>query len=387
MNRIEILNKDLAHNALNTSVLSFFWVIIIGLSLSACEKPKDKMVPIPPVVEVTKVIKKDVPIAQEWIGTLDGMVNAKINAQVSGYLIKQNYKEGDLVKKGQLLYEIDPRSFQANLDQAKSNLAGQQAVLKTAMLDLERIKRLLPAKAVSVRDRDMAVGREANARASVMAAEAAAESAKLSLNFTKILSPITGIAGISKVQLGDLIGPNSGNNILTSVSQIEPIRAYLGISEQQYLEFTRENTNRNERAEAIPIELILVDGSLYPYKGTFYFADRQVDVKTGTIQIAVLFPNPNNFLRPGQFARIRAVLKTEKNALIVPQHAVSQLQTKYQVAVVNDDNSVTIRLVTPGNRIGSDWIIKDGLKPDERVIVEGLQKIRPGMKVETKAVD
>jgi membrane fusion protein (multidrug efflux system) len=366
------------------SNLSF--VIILALFIIGCEKPKDPVAANPPTVEVAEVLQQDVPIQQEWVGTLDGMVNAKINAQVAGYLIKQNYKEGELVKKGQLMYEIDPRTFKANLDQAKSNLARQQAVLKTALLDLERINRLLPEKAVSVRDRDNAVGREASARAEVMAAGAAVESAQLALGFTKITSPIEGIAGISKAQLGDLVGPGSASNLLTSVSQIEPIRAYLGLSEQQYMQFSREKVGRDQQGQSIPLQLILVDGTIYPQGGTFYFADRQVDVKTGTIQVAVLFPNPDKLLRPGQFARIRAVIRNETGALLVPQQAVTQLQTKYQIAVVNADNTVDIRIVTPGERIGSLWIIKEGLKPGDRVIVEGLQKVRPGMKVEPKAV-
>jgi membrane fusion protein (multidrug efflux system) len=363
-----------------------FFPIILALFISGCEKPKETAAASPPVVEVAEVLQQDVPVQQEWVGTLDGMVNAQINAQVAGYLIKQNYKEGELVKKGQLMYEIDPRTFQANLDQAKGNLARQQAVLKTALLDLERINRLLPEKAVSVRDRDNAVGREASARAEVMAAGAAVESAQLALGFTKITSPIEGIAGISKAQLGDLVGPGSASNVLTSVSQIEPIRAYLGLSEQQYMQFAREKAGRDQQHHPIPLELILVDGTIYPQGGTFYFADRQVDVKTGTIKVAVLFPNPDKLLRPGQFARIRAVIKTEIGALLVPQQAVTQLQTKYQIAVVNADNTVDIRIVTPGERIGSLWIIKEGLKPGDRVIVEGLQKVRPGMKVEPKAV-
>jgi membrane fusion protein (multidrug efflux system) len=364
--------------------LILFFAVIVALFISGCEKPKEQVAAKPPTVEVTEVIQKDVPVQQEWVGTLDGMVNAQINAQVVGYLVKQNYKEGELVKKGQLLYEIDPRTFQANLDQAKGNLARQQAVLKTALLDLERIKRLLPEKAVSVRDRDNAVGREASARAEVLTAEAAVESAQLSLGFTKITSPIDGIAGISKAQLGDLVGPGSTTSLLTSVSQIEPIRAYLGLSEQQYMQFAREKAGRNEQREPIPLELILVDGTTYPHGGKFYFADRQVDVKTGTIQVAVLFPNPDRLLRPGQFARIRAVIRTETGALLVPQQAVTQLQTKYQVALVNSDNSVDIRIVNPGERIGSLWIINEGLKPGDRVIVEGLQKVRQGMKVEPK---
>ena len=357
---------------------------VFAFFTSGCEKPKEQVAVSPPTVEVTEVIQKDVPVQQEWVGTLDGMVNAQINAQVTGYLIKRNYKEGELVKKGQLMYEIDPRTFQANLDQEKSNLARQQAVLKTALLDLARIKRLLPEKAVSVRDRDNAVGREATARAEVLAAEAAVEKAQLDLGFTKITSPIEGIAGISKAQLGDLVGPASTTNLLTSVSQIEPIRAYLGLSDQQYLQFAREKENRTERREPIPLQLILADGTTYPHGGKFYFANRQVDASTGTIQVAVLFPNPGKLLRPGQFARIRAVIKTIPNALLVPQQAVTQLQTKYQVAVVNADNTVNIRIVNPGERIGSLWVINEGLKPGDRVIVEGLQKVRNGMKVDPK---
>jgi len=346
----------------------------LALFISGCEKPKEQVVASPSTVEVTGVIQKDVPVQQEWVGTLDGMVNAQINAQVAGYLIKQNYKEGEQVKKGQLMYEIDPRTFKANLDEAKGNLARQQAVLKTALLDLVRIQRLLPEKAVSVRDRDNAVGREAAARAEVLSAEAAVENAQLALGFTKITSPIDGVAGISKAQLGDLVGPGSPTNLLTSVSQIDPIRAYLGLSEQQYLQFAREKESRAERREPIPHELILSDNTTYPHGGKFYFANRQVDVSTGTIQVAVLFPNSDKLLRPGQFARIRAVIKTVPNALLVPQSAVTQLQAKYQVAVVNADNTVDIRIVKAGERIGSLWAINEGLQPGDRVIVEGLQK-------------
>jgi membrane fusion protein, multidrug efflux system len=361
-----------------------FFAVICALFISGCEKPKEPAAATPPTVEVTEVIQKDVPIQQEWVGTLDGMVNAQINAQVTGYLIKQNYKEGELVKKGQLMYEIDPRTFKATLDQAKSNLARQQAVQKTAQLDMARIKRLLPENAVSVRDRDNAVGREAAAQAEVLAAEAAVEKAQLDLGFTKITSPIEGVAGISNAQLGDLVGPGSANNVLTSVSQIQPIRAYLGLSEQQYLQFARENENRIEKREPIPLQLILSDGTIYPYGGKFYFANRQVDIKTGTIQVAVLFPNPDNLLRPGQFALIRAIIKMEIGALLVPQQAVAQLQSKYQIAVVNSDNSVDIRMINPGEKIGSLWVINEGLKPGDRVIVEGLQKVRNGMKVDPK---
>ncbi len=364
--------------------LILFSGFILALFISGCEKPKEQIAASPPTVQVIEVIQKDVPVQQEWVGTLDGMVNAQINAQVAGYLIKQHYKEGEQVKKGQLMYEIDPRTFKASLDEAKGNLARQQAVLKTDLLNLARINRLLPEKAVSVRDRDNAVGREATARADVLAAEAAVETAQLALGFTKITSPIDGVAGISKAQLGDLVGPGTPNNELTSVSQIEPIRAYLGLSEQQYLQFAREKENRGGQSESIPLELILSDNTTYPHGGKFYFADRQVDASTGTIKVAVLFPNPAKLLRPGQYARIRAVIKTIPDALLVPQQAVTQLQTKYQIAVVNADNTVDIRIVNPGERIDSLWVINEGLRPGDRVIVEGLQKVRQGMKVDPK---
>ncbi len=352
-----------------------------ALLVSACNKTEQAPSPPPPTVEVAEVVQKDVPIYQEWVGTLDGMVNAQILAQVSGYLIKQNYREGEPVKKGQLLYEIDPRVFQAALDQAKGNLARQEAVLKTARLDMERVQRLLPEKAVSVRDRDNAVGREASAQAEVLAAKAAVEKAQLDLGFTKITSPIDGITGISKAQLGNLVGPGSSNEVLTTVSQVDPIKAYVPLSEQQYLQFAREKQENGERREGPPLELILADGSTYSHPGKFFFANRQIDVQTGTIQIATLFPNPGNILRPGQYARVRAIVKQRPGALLVPQRAVGEMQGRRLVAVVNSDNTVEIRPVKVSETIGTLWVIEEGLKPGERVIAEGIQKARPGSKV------
>lgn len=359
-------------------------VTLFALFLSGCEEAKEQPAPSPPTVEVAEVAQQDVPIRKEWVGTLDGMVNAQILAQVTGYLIKQNYREGEWIKQGQLLYEIDPRPFQAALNEAKANLARQEAVVKTARLDMERIQRLLPEKAVSVRDRDNAVGREAAARAEVLAAKAAVEKAQLELGFTKITSPIDGIAGLSKAQLGNLVGPGSANAILTTVSQVDPIKAYLPLSEQEYLQFARNAETGGEKRETRPLELILADGSTYPRSGQFYFADRQVDVKTGTIQVATLFPNPGNILRPGQYARIRAVVKTKAGALLVPQRAVTELQGNYQVAVVSGDNTVNIRAVKVGDRIGSLWLIEEGLNPGDRVVAEGVQKVRNGMTVTPK---
>jgi membrane fusion protein (multidrug efflux system) len=335
-------------------------------------------------VEVTEVLQRDVPIHQEWVGTLDGMVNAQILAQVTGYLTKQHYQEGQPVKKGQLLYEIDPRVFQAALDQAQGNLARQEAVLKTTRLDMNRVQRLLPEKAVSVRDRDNAVGREAAAEAEVLAYKATVENAKLELGFTRITSPIDGIAGISKAQIGNLVGPGSANAVLTTVSQVDPIKAYIPLSEQQYLQFAREKQNGGQPREGPPLELILAEGSTYPHPGKFFFADRQVDVKTGTIQVAILFPNPGNLLRPGQYAKVRAVVKNKPAALLVPQRAVTEMQGRRLVAVVKSDNTVEIRPVKAAETIDTFWVIDEGLKPGERVIVEGIQKARPGAKVEPK---
>jgi membrane fusion protein (multidrug efflux system) len=355
--------------------------LLLGLGLAllgGCEKPPAPPPPPPPAVEVVQVEQRDVPIHQEWVGTLDGMVNAQILAQVTGYLVKQNYLEGQLVKRGQSLYDIDPRPFQAALEQAKGNLARQQALLTTARLDMQRIQRLLPEKAVSVRDRDNAVGREAQAQAEVIAAKAAVDSAQLSLGFTKITSPIDGIAGLSKAQLGNLVGPGSANAVLTTVSQVNPIKAFLPLSEQQYMYFARGGKNPRDKP---PLELILADGSVYPEGGTFFFADRQVDVKTGTIQVATLFPNPNNLLRPGQFARIRATVRTRAGALLVPQRAVSEMQGRRLVAVVKPDNTVEVRPVKPAETIGTQWVIEEGLQPGERVVAEGIMKVRPGSKV------
>jgi membrane fusion protein (multidrug efflux system) len=361
--------------------------ILLGLSLAllgGCEKPKTAPPAPPPVVEVVQVEQRDVPIQQEWVGTLDGMVNAQILAQVTGYLIKQNYQEGKPVKKGQLLYEIDPRTFQAALDQAKANLARQEAMLTTARLDTARIQRLLPEKAVSVRDRDNAVGRQTQAEAEVLAAKAAVETAQLSLGFTKITAPIDGIAGISQTQLGNLVGPGSANAVLTTVSQVDPIKAFIPLSEQQYMRFARAEPNGPNPDAHPPLQLILADGSTYPEGGKLFFADRQVDVKTGTIKVATLFPNPNNLLRPGQFARVRATTKTKVGALLVPQRAVGEIQGRKLVAVVKEDNTVEARPVKPAETIGSMFVIDEGLKPGERVIAEGIQKARPGSKVDPK---
>ena len=375
-------NRRTTSNYIGSSLLITF---IFGFLVTGCQKSQEQVAATPITVKTSKVIQQDVPIQQEWVGTLDGMINAQINAQVTGYLIKQNYKEGDLVKKNQLLYEIDPRTFEATLAQARANLAQQQAVLTTNLLAMNRIKRLLPENAVSVLDRDNAVGAVASAQAQVLAAQAAVETAKLNLGFTKVTSPISGIAGLSNAQLGDLVGPGSTSNELTQVSQVQPIRAYIGLNERQYLHLTeREQQQGTTQPEPVPLQLKLANNSIYPHNGTFFFANRQVDVNTGTIKVAVLFSNPDNVLRPGMYARIQATTDVKHDALVVPQQAIIKMQTATQLAIVNTDKTISIRTVTPGETIGSMIIIEDGVKTNDEVVVEGLQKIRDGMKVNSE---
>ncbi|GAB4276227.1 MAG: efflux RND transporter periplasmic adaptor subunit [Methylomicrobium sp.] len=364
--------------------LKISFVFIVLLTSVACDT--DKTVaslaePPPPTVQVITVQPQQVAIHQEWVGTLDGMINAQIVAQVSGYLLAQRYQEGQVVKKGQLLYEIDPRVAEAALEGARSQLARQEALLKTARLDLARVKRLLPENAISARDYDNAVGREASALAEVMAAKAAVENARLQLGFTRITSPIDGVAGLSKAQIGDLVGPGSANALLTTVSQLDPIKAYIPLSEQQYLQLAAQRRNGRIEQSNHAIELILADGSVHPYPGTFLFADREADIKTGTLQIAISFPNPNNLLRPGLYAKIRAVIRVKNDALLIPQRAVIDRQGQNIVAVVDADQTVEMRPVSVAESVGNDYVIEKGLKAGERVVVEGLLKIRPGAPV------
>jgi membrane fusion protein (multidrug efflux system) len=353
------------------------------LLLTGCGEKK-AAAPAAPVVEVANVVVQDVPIVREWVGTTDGLVNAKINAQVQGYLIKQNYQEGSEVKKGQVLFEIDPRPFQAALEQAKGELAIAEGQFYTAKANLEKIRPLAAVNAVSKKDLDDAIGREASAKAAVQAAKASVRKDEIDLSFTRITSPIDGIAGISKAQLGDLVGSPGGPE-LTTVSTLDPIKVFVPLSEQEYMRFIREAEARgNSESKGSNLELILADGRVFPHKGRVYFADRQVDERTGTIKIASLFPNPGNVLRPGQFAKIRALVETQKGALLVPQRAVNELQGRFQVAVVGPDNKVDLRWVKVGERADSLWVIDEGLKPGERVIVEGIQKVKAGMPVTPK---
>src|SRR5437870_7179840 len=375
------------------------WLIaaMILLSLFGCGKSEQPQAR-PPEVEVVQVEQKDVPIPNEWVGTLDGLVNAQIRPQVTGYLLRQNYKDGSFVKKGELMFEIDPRTFQAALDQTKAQLANAEQQLAQAeanqvkaQLDVNRYVPLAKEQAVTQQDLDNAVQANLAAQAQVRAARAQIDAAKaqvaaaqLNLGFTKVVSLIDGIAGIAQGQIGDLVGPTS---LLTTVSTVDPIKVYFPVSERGYLDYVKENPDAAKRApqeSQLELELILADGSLYPHKGTFSFADRQVDVKTGTLRLQGLFPNPGNILRPGQFARVRAITTTRKDALLIPQRAVTELQGSYQVAVVGNDNKVSIRPIKVGERVGAEWIVDKGLKPDERVVAEGIQRVKAGMTVNPK---
>ena len=354
----------------------------------------------PPDVAVVKVEQKDVPIWREWIGTLDGLVNAQIKPQVTGYLLRQNYTDGAFVKKGQLLFEIDPRTFQAAVDQAKGQLANAEGQVAQAQAnevktqqDVTRYTPLAKEQAIAQQDLDNAIQANAAAKAQVEAAKAQVEAAKaqvasarLNLGFTKVVSLIDGIAAIAQAQIGDLVSTSS---LLTMVSTVDPIKVYFPVSEREYLEWMKGGSDPTKGIAGEPqltLQLILADGSVYPHPGHVSFVDRQVDVKTGTLRVQGLFPNLGNLLRPGQYARVRAITSVKRGALLIPQKAVSELQGSYQVAVLGSDNKIQIRSVIVGERVGTDWIIDQGLKPGERVAAEGIQKVRAGMLVNAKLI-
>ena len=362
---------------------SFWLLILLALTLVHC-KGETASAPATPArqVEVAEVIQKDVPIYSEWIGTTDGLVNAEIRSQVTGYLLTQGYREGGAVKKGDLLFQIDPRKFQAALGQAVGDLKRAQAQLTKTKLDVERNEPLAKEGAISLKEFQDSVQANQAAGAAVESAKAAVEQARLNLEWTKVLAPIDGVVGIAKAQVGDLIDANSA---LTSMSTLDPLRVYFPISEQEYLKLSglmeqryQEKVDPMIARKDARLEMVLSNGEVYPHKGWFFLADRQVDVKTGTIRVAALFPNPGNVMRPGQYAKVRASITLRQGALLVPQRSVSELQGSYQVGVVTPENKVEIRTVTVGERVGSQWIIAKGLKPGEKVVVEGLQKLKAG---------
>jgi len=406
---------------------TFLWaatipVIVTGLIVAARCSKTQIVQPGPPEVLVVQVEQKDVPIYSEWIGTLEGMVNAEIKAQVTGYLLKQDYSEGTFVKKGQLLFEIDARPLQAVLDQANGDLARAEGQLAQAnaqllqanaqlaqaeanqgkaQLDVDRYIPLAKEKAVTEQDLDNAVQANLAAKALVQAANAGIETAKatilaakaqvktstaavqtaqLNLGFTKITSLIDGVAGAARAEVGDLVNPNG--QALTTVSTVDPIKIYFPVSEREYRDYIKEHPDEEKRH--LRLQLILANGSVYPHEGQTTLVDRHVDVKTGTLRVQGIFANPGNVLRPGEYGHIRTIIATRKDALVVPQKAVSELQGNFQVAVVASDNKVQIRPVKVGEKIGTDWIILDGLKPGERVVAEGVQKVRGGTAVNPK---
>jgi membrane fusion protein (multidrug efflux system) len=370
---------------ISIKLLLFTLVAAFSLAAIGCGRTQAAAPPPAPEVTVASVIQQDVPVYSEWVATLDGYVNAQIRPQVSGYIIKQDYKEGSLVRKGQVLFEIDPRPFRAAVDRARGDLAQAQAQLGKSTLDVERDLPLADAKAIAKSQLDNEIQAKLGAQAAVESSKAALEQAEFNLEFTKVTSLVDGIAGIAQVQIGNLVGPTS---LLTSVSQVDPIKAFFPISEHEYL-LAQRKTNAGSSKDAInlfgnSLELVLTDGSLYPQRGKVLLADRQVDPSTGTIRLVAAFPNPGNIIRPGQYGRVRVETKTKKGALLLPQSAVAQTQGSYQVAVVGSDHKVSMRTVKLGETVGTMWLIDEGLKPGEQVVVEGLQKVREGAVVTPK---
>jgi membrane fusion protein (multidrug efflux system) len=334
--------------------------------------------PPPPAVVVTTVVQQDVPVIREWIGTTEGNVNAEIRPKVDGYLLRRVYAEGSLVRQGDLLFTIDPRQTQTQVEQVQADLAQAQAQLAKAQQDVTRFRPLAAEKAVSQQELDNALSAERAAKATVDARQAAVHQARLSLGWARVSSPIGGIAGAAQAQVGNLVSPST---VLTTVSQCDPIRVVYQLSEQEYLGYQRRVQQQPAAVRGDNLELILADGSVFPHKGRVLFEGRQVDVKTGTIASVALFPNPGNLLRPGQYAKIRAVTEVKKGALLVPQRAVNDLQGGAQVAVVGSDGKAEIRTVQTGERVGTLWVIDKGLQPGERVVVEGFTKVKSGVTV------
>ena len=355
--------------------------LLDSLLCAGCAQKKSSP-PEPPRAQITRVVERDVNIYGEWVATLDGYVNAQIQPQVTGYLIKQDYREGSLVHKNDVLFEIDPRPFQAALDQAKAQLAQAKAQLDNAALNVKRDIPEAEANAIAQSQLEGDTQMQLAAKATVEAARAAVEQAALNLSFTKVRSLISGIAGITQVQVGNLVTPST---VLTGVSQVDPIKTYFPVSGEDYLRIADkihpETVNLLSSASPIPLQLILSNGSPYAHSGSILFADRQIDQQTGTIRIAGAFSNPGNILRPGQYAKVRAVTQILKNALLVPQRAVSQLQGSAQVAVVGPDDKITIRAVQTGERVDTMWVISSGLVAGDRVVAEGTQKVKDGSTV------
>jgi RND family efflux transporter MFP subunit len=359
--------------------------VLLATGLTACSRKAEQAGPPPPTVVVATVTPRDVPVVKEGVATLDGVVNANINAQVQGYMISRDYKEGSVVKKGDLLFQIDPRPFEASLAQAKSNLERDKAMQFKASADQTRALQLFVEKVLSAQERDAAIAAAASNKANVEADEAAVKTAELNLSFTKITAPVEGVAGIASAQVGDLVGPSTGT--LTTVSQLNPIKATVNLGEQGFTEFVTKHPDPDERdryLSKLEFQLLLVDGTVFPQKGSFYAEDRNLDAKTGSIKMEITYPNPGNLLRPGQFGKVRTTVETKKAALVIPQQAVTELQGNQIVMVVDQTNKAGMRPVKMGERFGALWEVVEGLKVGDKVIVEGMQKAPPGTPVIVK---
>jgi membrane fusion protein, multidrug efflux system len=361
-------------------------IAIVALIFPACKREEAPKTLPPPDVLVTDAATRDVPVYREWIGTLDGSENAEIRARVTGYLLKRDYQEGALVKKGDVLFEIDPRPFEAALAEAKSQLGQAQAVQLASQAEAERSKELFDKKVISEKEHTNKIQLNESNVAKIEALKANVEQAQLNLNFCKVMSPVEGIAGIARAQVGDLVG-TANSTVLTSVSTLDPIKILFPVSEAEYL----AAANRIQESLATPvdqrkelIELILADGKTFPNKARLLSVDRQINASTGTILVTAILKNPGSVLRPGLFARARIVASTLKDAVVVPQRAVMEVQGSYQLALVGADGKAEIRPVQVGPRLGADWVIASGLKPGEKVIVEGIQKVKSGMQVAAK---
>ncbi len=340
-------------------------ILLAALSLLNCSRHSAPPAASAPEVLVTTVKPQNVPRVLERVATLDGFINANINAQVQGYIVSRDYKEGSLVKKGDLLFQIDPRPFEAALAQSNGTLAKDQANSAKAEADQKRASDLFNKKVISDQERDTATAAARSSKANVEADEAAVKQAELNLGYTKVTAPIDGLAGFANSQVGDLVGPSSGTP-LTTVSQIDPIKAIVTVGETAFTDFFArypDATKREALLSSLDFDLILGNGNVYPRKGKFYALDRNLDPKTGSIHYYVTFPNPDAILRPGQFGKVRFVPDSVTNALVVPQEAVTELQGSFQVAVVDQNNKVSIRPVKMGERIGAMWQVTEGLKP------------------------
>jgi membrane fusion protein, multidrug efflux system len=352
-----------------------FAPLLLLATIAGCSSKEEKPAPPPLGVTVTPVVQKDVPIHQEWVGTMVGNVDAEIRPKVEGFLLTRLYTEGSYVEKGQPMFQLDKRQAQAAVEQATGNLERARAALSQAQIDVRRFTPLVAQRAVSQAELDKATSSERAASATVDADQAALDNAKLNLGWTTVTSPISGIAGVAKVGIGDLITPTT---VMTTVSTVNPIYVDINIAEQDYMRFQRNKPSQSKQQN---LELILGDGTIYPHRGSVRFVNREVDSRTGTIQVRGEFPNPGNVLRPGQYARIRAVTELRKAAFLIPQQSVSELQGVYQVGVVGSDNKVTIKTVKLGPQFGDMWVVESGLQPGENVIVDGLQRVKTGVTV------